>query len=285
MARQPDDPQVAVVTGATGMLGSATVKALASRGMGTVIVVRDRAKGRALVSQLNGTGSATHRLVVGDLSEPDSVRDIAAQIRSETDDVAVLIHAAAALFHERRVTSAGHEAMFATNVLSRFLLTYELQPLLAAGRVINVTGPSPDRLDFDDLMADTAFNAFRQFRATNAANLQLAFAVARRTQGIGMTSNAYNPGALQSDLMSEMPAFVRLITLPFGRTAGRAAAALADLAVAANHTASSGKFYKRDSLARPPKASLDIGSQERLWDECAHLVDIAPTASPPDAEV
>lgn len=53
----------------------------------------------------------------------------------------------------------------------RFLLTHELQPLLAsgdAGRVINVTGPSPDRLNFDDLMAETTFDAFRQFRATNA---------------------------------------------------------------------------------------------------------------------
>jgi NAD(P)-dependent dehydrogenase (short-subunit alcohol dehydrogenase family) len=222
MTQQAHNPLLAVVTGATGMLGSATVRALASRGVSTILIVRDEAKGRALVDQLNVPRTDTHHLVVGDLSEPRSVRDIAGRVWSETDDIAVLIHAAAALFRQRRVNSAGHEAMFATNVLSRFLLTHELQPLLAkgtAGRVINVTGPSPDRLDFDDLMAETNFNAFRQFRATNAANLQLAFELAHRARGTGVTSNAYTPGALQSDLMTEMPALIRLITIPFGRNA------------------------------------------------------------------
>jgi NAD(P)-dependent dehydrogenase (short-subunit alcohol dehydrogenase family) len=93
MTRQSGNPPVAVVTGGAGMLGSATVTALAARGVRTVLVVRNEAKGRALVDQLNDP--ATHRLVVGDLSEPDSVRDIAAQIRSAIDDLAVLIHSAA----------------------------------------------------------------------------------------------------------------------------------------------------------------------------------------------
>ena len=280
MVQQSGKPPVAVVVGAAGMLGSATVTALATRGVRTILVVRNEAKGRALVDQLNGPGRGMHRLVVGDLSEPDSVRDIAEQIRSTTDDLAALIHSAATLLHQRRVNSAGHEAMFATNVLARFLLTHELQPLLAkgdAGRVINVTGPSPDRLNFDDLMAETAFNTFKQFRATNAANLQMAFVLARRAYQTGVTSNAYTPGALQSDLMAEMPAMVRLITLPVGRTADRAGAALADLAISDRYAITTGEFYKRAKPARPPKASLDTESQQRLWNICARLVGVAPT--------
>jgi NAD(P)-dependent dehydrogenase (short-subunit alcohol dehydrogenase family) len=287
MTQQAHNPSLAVVTGATGMLGSATVRTLASRGVRTILIVRDEAKGRALVDQLNVPRTDTHHLVVGDLSEPRSVREIAGRVRSETDDIALLIHAAAALFHQRRVNSAGHEAMFATNVLSRFLLTHELQPLLAkgtAGRVINVTGPSPDRLDFDDLMAETNFNAFKQFRATNAANLQLAFELAHRAQGTGVTSNAYTPGALQSDLMTEMPALVRLITIPFGRNADGAAAALADLAIGDRHASTNGEFYKRAKPARPPKASLDTESQRRLWSECSRHVGVTPTPSTGDAQ-
>jgi NAD(P)-dependent dehydrogenase (short-subunit alcohol dehydrogenase family) len=281
MTRQSGNRPVAVVTGAAGMLGSATVTALAARRVRTVLVVRTEAKGRALVDQLNDP--ATHRLVVGDLSEPDSVRDIAGQIRSAIDDLAVLIHSAAALVHQRRVNSAGHEAMFATNVLSRFLLTHELQPLLAtgdAGRVINVTGPSPDRLNFDDLMAATTFSAFKQFRATNAANLQMAFELARRAHRTGVTSNAYTPGALQSDLMAEMPAVVRLITLPVGRTADRAASSLADLAIADRYATTTGEFYKRAKPARPPSASLDTESQQRLWNVCARLVGTTTDPGP-----
>ena len=74
MVPQSGKPPVVVVTGAAGMLGSATVTALSARGVRTILVVRNEAKGRALVDQLNGPGSGMHRLVVGDLSEPDSVR-------------------------------------------------------------------------------------------------------------------------------------------------------------------------------------------------------------------
>jgi NAD(P)-dependent dehydrogenase (short-subunit alcohol dehydrogenase family) len=157
-----------------------------------------------------------------------------------------------------------------------------MQPLRAsgdAGRVINVTGPSPNRLNFDDLMAETTFNAFKQFRATNAANLQMAFELARRAHRSRVTSNAYTPGVLQSDLMTEMPGVVRLITLPVGR----AAAALSDLFIADRYATTTGEFYKRGKPARPPRASLDTDSQQRLWNACARLVGVAPTADPGSA--
>jgi NAD(P)-dependent dehydrogenase (short-subunit alcohol dehydrogenase family) len=131
-------------------------------------------------------------------------------------------------------------------------------------------------LNFDDLMAETTFNAFKQFRATNAANLQMAFELARRAHRNGVTSNAYTPGALQSDLMTEMPAVVRMITLPVGRTADRAAAALADPAIADRYATTTGEFYKRGKPSRPPRASLDAESQQRLWNTCARLVGVAP---------
>jgi NAD(P)-dependent dehydrogenase (short-subunit alcohol dehydrogenase family) len=107
---------------------------------------------------------------------------------------------AAALTPDRQETRAGHELTFATNLLGRFLLTDRLLPLPERGapaRVLVVTGPSPDRLDVDDLMARTDFKPFTQFRATNAANLLFAFELARRLQGTKVTANAYHPGALQ----------------------------------------------------------------------------------------
>src|SRR6266508_4060883 len=116
---------VVVITGATGMLGSATARQLAQRGTDTVLVARDRARGARLVDELTRIG-ATHDLVVGDLSEPESVRVVAATIGSRHDRVAGLVHSAAVLSAQRRTNSAGQELMFATNVLARFLLTHEL---------------------------------------------------------------------------------------------------------------------------------------------------------------
>jgi NAD(P)-dependent dehydrogenase (short-subunit alcohol dehydrogenase family) len=262
--------RVSVVTGATGMLGRASANELASRGADLVLVCRDPARGAGVLEEVRKAGPAgSHRLLVGDL---------AAQIRQDTDALHALVHTAAALTRDRQENRAGQELMFATNVLGRFLLTYQLLPLLERGapaRILVVTGPSPDRLDFDDLMARSDFRPFRQFRATNAANLLFAFELARRLEGTQVTSNAYHPGALQSDLMRQMPAMVRLLTWPVGRRADRAAHALASLALKARYAQATGRFYKRDKPATPPKNSQDTDAQQRLWTECQQLLGIA----------
>ncbi len=269
--------EAVVITGATGMLGAATAAELARRGTDTVLVARDRTRGTALLERLGGT-RGTHRLVLGDLSEPGSVRAAAAEISATYPRVGALVHAAATLTPQRRTNSAGHEVMFATNVLARFLLTNDLAGPLAAGsaRVVFATGATPDALDFDDLMATGSWNAFRQFRATNAASHQLALELARRGESAGIAGNAFHPGVLQSDLMGQMPAPVRVLTAPFGRSADKAAAALADLV---DGGAPAGAYYKRTKRASPPKASRDAGSQRRLWSTAATLlgIDVADT--------
>ena len=205
------------------------------------------------------------------------MRALAAQLREHTDQLHALVHTAAALTQDRQDNRAGHELMFATNVLGRFLLTHQLLPLLERGapaRVLVVTGPSPDRLDFDDLMARTDFKPFAQFRATNAANLLFAFELARRLHGTGVTANAYHPGALQSDLMRQMPAMVRLLTWPVGRRPDRAAHALGALALDGRYAQATGGFYKRETPAKAPRNSQDTDAQQRLWTECQRLLGI-----------
>lgn len=167
--------------------------------------------------------------------------------------------------------------MFATNLLGRFLLTHQLLPLLERGapaRVLVVTGPSPDRLDFDDLMAASDFTPFAQFRATNAANLLFAFELARRLEATGVTANAYHPGALQSELMRQMPAMVRLLTWPVGRRPDRAAHALGALALDGRYAQTTGRFYKREQPATAPRNSQDTNAQQRLWAQCQRLLSI-----------
>jgi NAD(P)-dependent dehydrogenase (short-subunit alcohol dehydrogenase family) len=217
-------------------------------------------------------------VLAGDLADPEAVHALAVQIHDHTNQLHALVHTAAALTPDRQENRAGHELMFATNVLGRFLLTHRLLPLLERGapaRVLIVTGPSPDRLDVDDLMAHTNFKPFTQFRATNAANLLFAFELARRLQGTGVTANAYHPGALQSSLMRQMPAMVRLLTWPVGRRPDRAAHALSALALDSRYEQATGRFYKRERPAKAPKNSQDTHAQQRLWAECQQLLGIA----------
>lgn len=272
-------PRVCVVTGATGMLGRAAAIDLATRGANVTLISRDPSRGARVLEEVRIAGPhGEHRLIVSDLSEPNSLRAIATQIRDGSDTVHALIHAAAIFTRQRQENSTGYELMFATNVLGRFLLTHELLPLLKRGapsRVLITTGPSPDRLDFEDLMAHGKFQPFMQFRATNAANLQFAFELARRMAGTGVTSNAYHPGVLQSNLMREMPAIVRWMTLPFGRSADKAARALGALALDDKYAQETGRFYNFEKSIKPPQNSEDVHAQQRLWEVSARLAGLA----------
>ena len=158
--------RVCVVTGATGMLGRATAIELAARGANVVLVCRDPARGAGVREEVGKAGPAgSHRLLVGDLADPEAVLALAAQIGQDSDQLHALVHTAATLTQDRQSNRANHELMFATNVLGRFLLTHQLLPLLERGapaRVLVVTGPSPDRLDFDDLMAAGRDGGHRQ---------------------------------------------------------------------------------------------------------------------------
>jgi len=271
--------RVCVVTGATGMLGRATAMDLASRGARVIIVCKDRSRGMRVLDEVQHAGpDGSHHLIVGNLSEPDSVRSMAEEIRGRADEIHALIHTAAIFTRERQENSAGQELMFATNVLGRFLLTHELLPQLKHGapaRVLIATGPSPDQLDFENLLAHRNFQPFLQFRMTNAANLMFAFELARRLDGTGVTSNAYHPGILQSNLMREMPAIVRWITLPFGRRADKAAYALGSLALESKYAQATGQFYNLQKPIQPPKNSKEVDAQTRLWAGAEQLLGMA----------
>ena len=268
----------AVVTGATGMLGRATAVDLARRGALVILLCRDRTRGEQVLAEVRlAEPGQAHQLVIADLSEPTSVQNAAAQIRSGFDQLNALIHTAAVLTPARRENAAGQEVMFATNVLARILLTHELLPLLQRGapaRILFASGPSPDQLAFDDLMAREEFQPFTQFRATNAANLMFAFALARRLAPTGVTANAYHPGILQSNLMRQMPPFVRWITMPFGRRADKASNALTSLALDAQYAQATGQFYNFTKPIKAPKNSLDTEAQRQLWEAANRLLGI-----------
>jgi hypothetical protein len=67
---------------------------------------------------------------------------------------------------------------------------------------------------------------------------------------------------------------VRILTAPIGRSAEKAAAALADLLTSPTYADTTAAFFKLSKPVRSPKASMDVTSQRRLWLRLAALVGI-----------
>ena len=263
-----------VVTGATGAIGGATATALAEGGARLILLCRDPDRGRAAADGLGGSGQA--EVVVGDLSSLSSVRHAVEDIRGRTDRLTGLVNDASVFVRERRVTAEGFELMFATNHLGPFLLTNLLLPLLRTGvssRIVTVTAPSTSKVHLDDLQSERAFSATRAFGATKAENVLFTFALARRL-GDGVTANAVYPGLVRSGLTREMPALIRMAHRLTARDPGRAGPSIARLVSGETDPDSTGRFFKLDREAKPPKGTTDEVLQEGLWEASAKLAGL-----------
>ncbi len=267
---------VVVISGATGAIGSATAALLARRGARLLLLSRPSDRLDALVTRLDTDNRVTS--VEVDLSSNASVRAAARQISRQVAHVDALINTAAVFASEYEQSDDGIELMLATNHLGPFLLTNLLRDKMAGGsRVITVTAPSGTRVDIEQLLSKDHFSALGTFGATKAANLMFTFELARRAKRWDVRAYAEHPGLVRSDLMRETPRPIRFLTRLVSRSPKRAGEDLADLATSPAFESMTGWFFKGGHRIDPPKSTLDVDAQRKLWQRSAEIVELGDT--------
>ena len=210
-----------------------------------------------------------------DLSSMASVRAAARELNRSARHIDALLNIAAVYRPAYEKSADGLESMLATNHLGPFLLTNLLRDQLSGGgRVITVSAPSGTHVDVDRLLNRDRFGAFHSFGATKAANLMFTFELARRAKRWDVKANAFYPGLVRSELMRESPRPLRLLLRPFSSKPERAAHDLVDLALSPAFAGTTGWFFKGTRRIDPPKSTLDIGQQSKLWTRSAELVEL-----------
>jgi len=264
---------VVVITGATGAIGGATAELLARRGARLLLLGRSSERLDAMVERLDREKRVSS--VDVDLASMSSVRGAARQVFREVPHVDVLVNAAAVYTSEYQETDDGFELMLATNHLGPFLLTNLLRDRLAGGgRVITVTAPSSTRVDMEQLMSRERFRSLRTFGATKASNLMFTFELARRAKRWDVRAYACHPGLVRSDLMREASRPLRWLSRLASRSPKRAGEDLAELATSPAFASMTGWLFKGGRRIDPPKSTLDIEAQRRLWERSAELVEL-----------
>jgi NAD(P)-dependent dehydrogenase (short-subunit alcohol dehydrogenase family) len=263
-----------VISGATGAIGSATASVLARRGARVALMARPSARLDALVDRLGGEDNRISSVPV-DLSSMSSVRAAARALNREGGHVDALINLAAVFVRRWQKTADGFELMLATNYFGPFLLTNLLRDrLLGGGRVITVTAPSTTRVDMERLFSKETFDPLHTFGATKALDLMVTFELARRAKRWDVRANAFYPGLVRSELMSDAPRAVRIASRLFSGSADRAAQDLAELALSPAHAGTTGWFFKGTRRIDPPKSATDETVQAALWRRTAELVEM-----------
>lgn len=147
--------------------------------------------------------------------------------------------------------------------MAHFALTNLLLPTLKANapaRIVVVSSICHDwhPMDWQDMMATKGYEKYKQYSRTKLMNHMMAFALARRLQGSGVTCNVLEPGVIQTKLLA---------------AGGYSGASVESGAVSSVHLAQSpevegvtGKYFnsnKRQIQANDESKQEDC--QERLW--------------------
>ncbi len=180
--------QVAVVTGAAGGIGSATVRQLRADGM-TVVALDLDAEAAAAVSP------DSYRL---DVTDADQVADVMSRILERYGHVDVLVNnagiagsAAATTAHETPV--ADFDLVMAVNVRGPFLCARALLPAMmnaGSGHIITIAS----------VAGIVAFPGRFAYTASKGAAIQLARSIAIDYGHLGIRSNSICPGMVETPM-------------------------------------------------------------------------------------
>ena len=277
----------AVVTGGAAGIGVETSRALASAGASVVLAVRRPSQTESIAEDLRRSTSNPEVSVASlDLADLRSVRAFAEGWRGPLH---ILVNNAGIMaVPERQETPQGFELQFGTNFLGHFALTVWLRGALAeasGARVVSVSSSAHmfSPVIFDDLnfnfLPYTPFGAYGQ---SKTANVLLSVGIARRWQADGISSNALNPGAIQTGLQK----YTGAMKTPVERrkTVEQGAATSVLLAASPLLEGVSGRYFEDCNEAsriacRPTDFSggiapyaLDGANAERLWDVATKLI-------------
>jgi NAD(P)-dependent dehydrogenase (short-subunit alcohol dehydrogenase family) len=196
-----------IVTGATGAIGGAIARQIATRDdFRVILAARDENKARVCVEKIvNVTGVSNVKYELVDLSSRASVQAFSERWR---EPLYALVNNAVIAPRTRRETSQGIELQFATNVLGYLWMTIDFLEHLKSGadsRVVNVASNYAGGLDMDDLeFKRRRYNNHSAYRQSKQANRMLSAALAGKLASDSIAVNACHPGVVNSQLTAAM---------------------------------------------------------------------------------
>jgi len=208
-----------VITGANSGIGRAAAESLARLGATMTLVCRNPARGeRARDEIIAAAGHTNVTLRICDMSVIADVHRLCDDLLSDGRPIDRLVLNAGMLPDSQRITDEGLDETFATNLLSGFVMTKRLVPLLAkadGARVVNVTsgGMYTQRLDLTLVQGETdKFDGTIAYAQTKRAQVILTELWSVRLAEAGIQCHAMHPGwADTAGVKTSLPTFHRML--------------------------------------------------------------------------
>ncbi len=237
------------ITGSTDGIGRLTAKKLAAAGHKVLLHGRNTTKLEAAAAEVGGEVET----YAADLSDLTAVRELAADVRANHDQLDVLINNAGVLKAPKPVLGNGQDIRFVVNTLAPFLLTELLLPIIpATGRVVNLSSAAQAPVNIEAIGGNVPLADMDAY-----AQSKLAITIWTREWAKSLPDGplmlAVNPGSLLASKMVKEGFGVAGNDLSIG------ADILIDAALGARFAQASGAYFDNDSgvFADPHAAALD----------------------------
>lgn len=272
---------IAVVTGVTSGIGRWTAEGLLNRGFRVIGTGRDAERVREAIKAFARSGAPRPiEIVQADFADLQEVKHVADVVRARAARIDLLINNAGTFPRRRETTRQGHERALAVNHLAPFLLTRELLPLLAGGRVVNVGSSSSDRasIDPDDLQwSKRPWSTYGAYAQSKLALMIASFEWARRL-GARPVVHVVHPGAAATRIgeVGGWLGFGWQVMKPF--LLSPEAGARTTLYVATSEAAGTltGRYFKRCATAAHNPLADDLALAARIWTRTEELIGEHP---------
>jgi len=258
-----------LITGANTGLGLAVAKRFATLGAHTIILCRNKGKGKnAILDIKKEIPNALVELMICDLSSFKSTQRFIEEFKGKYSKLDILYNNAAVMKQKRTITEDGIEMMFQVNYLASFILMNAFLELLKNGtspQIINNGRPSDKyRLDMDDLQFSKDYNMYHSFFKTKLCLLLANLEFSGRHQNDGIIVTMIDPGPFKSDLVRDVPLMGWIKNL-FSATVDIAAGNILYHVTSNKAKNNSGKVFKEKQEKQLTEYWKNAEVRENLW--------------------
>jgi len=201
--------KVALIVGSTGGIGAETAKVLAKEGYNLILhYYSNKAKANELKTKLSELTDKKIIIVKADIRIEKEIKDMIFQIRRDFNTITSFINTSTLHFGNIKFNMMEWEdisAQFDINIKSSFLLMKEIVPLMEInqyGKIVFLSTQATEQFNSEWLHYITAKSALNGYAK--------ALAVELAPKGIRI--NLVSPGMTDTELISDIPEKVKLLT-------------------------------------------------------------------------
>ena len=282
--------RIALVTGANTGIGFEAALQLARKGAHVLLGCRDQQRAKQAIKRIQAAApTASLDWLPLDLADLASVAAAAAQLRTDHQQLDLLICNAGVMVPPEGRTADGFELQFGINHLGHFALVLHLLPLLQAAPAARVVAVSSGaalfgRMVFDDLNFERrGYQPWAAYGQSKLANLLFIQSLARRLKraGSSVVACAAHPGVTATELQRHSP---NMQNMPPWLAMPAPQGALPSLRAATDPAVEPLDYFGPDGLLQMrgypkrvpwPRGAKPQAIADQLWDQSLDLCALA----------